>query len=75
MEEVCIRFSCLAEEILKKVDYSTLIEFRKSSRDVFKALDNRRFFWKQIIALHVSGNINSYKLLDLEFSSKVLYLL
>ena len=48
MEEVCIRFPHIMEQINKDLDFNTLVKLRESNRIVCDIVDNQRqgrFFW------------------------------
>ena len=55
MEEVCERFPVLNKEILNQLDNQSLVNFKETSRPIFKVMDQERRFWIRII-----GKNNEY---------------
>ena len=55
MEGFCERFPVLNKEILNQLDNQSLINFKKSSRQMFKVLNQERCFWIRSI-----GKNNEY---------------
>ena len=51
-----MRFTLLAEDVMKNIDYQSLVKFKEASRDICEFLDNGRVLWKQIILKNISGN-------------------
>ena len=49
MEEFCERFPVLNKEILNQLDDQSLVNFKKSSRQMSKGLNQERCFWIRII--------------------------
>ena len=52
MEQVCIRFPHVIEQINKELDFKTLVRFKEANRIVCDVIDNQkqgRYFWTRII--------------------------
>jgi hypothetical protein len=56
MEEICIRFPHIMEQINKDLDFDTLVKLRESNRIVCNVVDNQRqgrFFWIKRIPINL----------------------
>ena len=52
MEEVCIRFPHIMEQINKDLDFNSLVKLREANRIVCNVIDDQRqgrFFWIRMI--------------------------
>ena len=56
MEEVCRRFPLLAEKVLSKVDYQSLVKCKEVSRKIEEFLRTKKVLWKQMIIKKITGN-------------------
>ena len=57
MEEVCRRFPLLAEKVLSKVDYQSLVKCKEVSKKMNEFLNTGKFLWKQMIIKRITGNL------------------
>ena len=60
MEEICIRFPHVIEQINKVLDFKTLVKFKEVDRIVCNIIDNQkqgRFFWTRVIQTNLSNCI------------------
>ena len=55
MEEECIRFPFMAENILKNLDFMSLVKCKEASRKMKECLDKGRVLWKQMILKNIKG--------------------
>ena len=60
MEEVCIRFPFMAENILKNLDFMSLVKCMEASRKMKECLDKGRVLWKQMILKNIKGMFMLY---------------
>ena len=60
MEEICLRFPHIIEQINKVLDIKTLVKFKEADRKVCNIIDNQkkgRYFWTRVIQTNLSNCI------------------
>ena len=60
MEEICLRFPHIIEQINKVLDIKTLVKFKEANRIVCYIIDNQkkgRYFWTRVIQNSLSNCI------------------
>ena len=62
MEDICSRFPHIGVKVLKNVDNSTLIRFRKSSKEIHDFLNGEKFYWLRIFQKYcqMAGSFSEY---------------
>ena len=62
MEEICLRFPHIIEQISKVLDIKTLVKFKEADRIVCNIIDNQkkgRFFWTRVIQNVIQNNLSN----------------
>ena len=62
MEEICLRFPHIIEQINKVLDIKTLVKFKEADRIVCNIIDNQkkgRFFWTRVIQNVIQNNFSN----------------
>ena len=67
LEQLCLRFPSIEDQILKEVDYQSLIVFTTASKEMADIPQRSRFFWIRRMQYQLGSLYTKYNLTD--FSS------